>query len=143
MTQLQRAAEEAMRLLRSNVRRGRSVRDGRGKKSTKHSFTHQRNTATLYLIYQGWSGDAIAEHLDCHRSTIYRFRDSLQLKPWLLFDYPVLSQGVRALTVIWTCEVCGSTFAKLSKRKAREHVAFHYFPREVVISVGVFGEWYE
>ena len=132
-----------MRLLLSDVRRGTAAYGERGKKSRKHSFTHQRNTATLYLIYQGWSGDAIAESLDCHRSTIYRFMDSLKLKPWLLFDYPVLSQSVRALTVIWTCEVCGSTFVKLSKRKAREHVAFHYFSRTLVISVGVFGEWYE
>ena len=132
-----------MRLLLSDVRRGGAGYGDRGKKSRKHSFTHQRDTATLYLIYQGWSGDAIAEHLDCHRSTIYRFMDRLKSKPWLLFDYPVLSQGVRAMTVIWTCEVCGSTFVKLSKRKAREHVAFHFFPRTVVISVGVFGEWYE
>ena len=132
-----------MKLLLSDIRRGGAAHGERGQKSRKHSFTHQRNTATLYLIYQGWSGDAIAEHLDCHRSTIYRFMDSLKLKPWLLFDYPVLSQGVRALTVIWTCEVCGSTFAKLSERKAREHVAFHYLPRTTVISVGVFGEWYE
>ena len=132
-----------MRLLLSDVRRGGAGYGDRGKKSRKHSFTHQRDTATLYLIYQGWSGDAIAEHLDCHRSTIYRFMDRLKSKPWLLFDYPVLSQGVRAMTVIWTCEVCGSTFVKLSKRKAREHVAFHFFPRATVISVGVFGEWYE
>ena len=138
---LQQSAEDAIRLLRSDARRGK-VMPGRGGKSAKHSFSRERNTAILWLTYKGWSGDAIAEQLDCDRSTVYLFRKKVQEQPWLLFDYAVLTKGVRGNHVVWTCEVCTSTMVKLSERKAREHVALHYLSPELIRYRGLYHrEW--
>jgi transposase len=143
MAMLQKSAEDAIRLLLSDARRGKVMPGRSGKqKSTKHSFSRERNTAILWLTYKGWSGDAIAEQLDYDRSTVYLFRKKVQEQPWLLFDYPVLTKGVRGNHVVWKCEVCGSTMVKLSERKAREHVALHYLSPEVIRYRGLYHrEW--
>ena len=143
MDNLQQSAEDAIRLLRGDARHGKVMPGSPGKKkSTKYSFTRERNTAVLWLSYRGWSGDAIAEHLDCDRTTVYTFRKRVQEQPWLLFDYPVLAKGIRAKQVLWTCGVCGSAMMRLSEPKAREHVALHFLPPEVIRFRGLYHpEW--
>ena len=143
MLKLQQAAEEAATAMRGPIRGGKYRLDGGGKKTRKHHLARARNAAFLWFFHKGWEGEAIADHLDCGAASYYRFMAKLREAPWLLFNYPVLTRGARGLVVIWTCEVCGGKFPKLSERKAREHVAFHFLPRTTVISLGVFGEWYE
>jgi len=142
MLKLQQEAEAAVALMRSEIRGGKQV-DGLKKKTRKHHFSHERNTAFLWFILRGWSADAVAMRLNCSQASFYSFKRKLGEQPWILFDYPVLSRSLRGLVVIWTCEVCGAKFPKLTERKAREHVALHFLPRELTINPGLFREWYE
>ena len=128
MLKLQQAAEDAATAMRGPIRGGKYILGGRGKKTRKHNLTRARNAAFLWFYHKGWEGEAIAGYLDCSTATSYSFMRKLREQPWLLFNYPVLTRGARGLVVIWTCEVCGGKFPKLTERKAVSTWPYTFFP---------------
>ena len=129
MRSLERQAKEAMRAIADRFDRG-------SRTSSTSSMMMERDLIILYGMYHGWSNRVIAETLRCHPRTVSRHSRQLILEPKLIFRCPVLHQGLRGIKKLWRCEVCSASMLG-SERKAREHVASHFFSKEMIAFRGV------
>lgn len=78
----------------------------------------------------------MADLLKVHPKTVIRYTMELCEHPSLMFRCPVLRRGKRYNKSMWECGFCGEEMTG-SERKAREHVAEHVLPTEVIIMQGV------
>ena len=98
----------------------------RSRASSRYPRPMERDLVILYGTWRGWSNLVIADALKCSAKSVSRWRLRLSTEPKQIFRYPVLHQGLRGNKKLWRCEACSASMLG-SERKAREHVAAHFF----------------
>ena len=125
-------ASEAIRVIKQSVRpRGRNKRH-----SSLYPVRMERDIVVLWGMYRGWSNPVIADAVKSSVSTVERLRRRFAQDPSLVFNCPVLQQGIRGTKPLWRCEFCGASLL-VTEKEAREHVAGHLFSKEILALQGV------
>ncbi len=121
---LDKQVEKAIKVLRQ------------GKKAGARNYPMECALVVLWGMWRGWSNAAISRLVGVHPSTIKRYKQTFYKRPWNVFGSPVLHRGVKGGKTLWTCQVCGDEMTG-SEQKAREHVAGHMVPMEIIKRNGV------
>lgn len=111
-------------------------RNGHVTRMGARAYRMEKGIAILWGMYRGWTFGAISYRTCISISNVEQFKSKLARKPATIFDYPVLHTGVRGSKTLYRCELCGDLMVK-SEKSAREHVAGHFFSKEVIKTLGV------
>ena len=128
--------EEQVRAALTTIKEYHDRRGGSERRRSSYPLGMERDIVVLWGMYRGWSNRVIADATRASGRTIRRLVRRFANRPSLIFECPILHQGLRGKRRLYRCEFCGALMV-ISERKAREHVASHLFPREVIAVHGV------
>ena len=90
----------------------------------------------MWGLYNSWSAAETTRQTGGNVAAIRRLRRNLAQEPRYIFRAPVLRVDLTRDPPRSRCAFCGASLA-IPEDRAREHVALHVLPREVVRDKGV------
>lgn len=109
---------------------------GEDGKFSRHILPAEGDTVILWGLFRGWSSVVIGHKIKRSSHTFRQVVQQFHLEPALMFRLPVLHQRYKNRDRLFTCAFCGREMLNVRERAAREHLASHILPEQLISGAG-------